>query len=105
MRRLRGTPLDPFGRTRVRRTERAIVLDYEEVVAEIVATLGPANHGAAVELAELPSMVRGYEEIKLAAVERFRAALAERRAVLAAAREVAGAPGREDRTHRDRQGD
>jgi len=101
MRCLRETPLDPFGLTKIRRTERALVLEYEEVVAEIVANLRPANHGTAVELAELPSMVRGYEEIKLAAVERFRTALAERRAELTATNEATGAPDREDSTHGD----
>ncbi len=36
----------------------------------------------AVELAELPELVRGYEQIKLAGVERFRARAEELRAGL-----------------------
>ena len=34
-------------------------------LSEALATLTPDNHGIAVALAELPDMVRGYEEIKL----------------------------------------
>ena len=72
MRRLRGTPLDPFGLARVRRTERALIGEYERLVASAVSALTPESHGTAVELAELPDVIRGYEDIKLAGVERFR---------------------------------
>jgi indolepyruvate ferredoxin oxidoreductase len=72
MRRLRGTPLDPFGMTKVRRTERALVREYEELVRDALAKLSPASHAAAVELCELPDVIRGYEEIKLRNVELFR---------------------------------
>ena len=72
MRRLRGTPLDPFGLARVRRVERRLVGEYEELVSEALAALTPATHATAVELCELPDLVRGYEDIKLESVERFR---------------------------------
>ncbi|HYH59905.1 MAG TPA: indolepyruvate ferredoxin oxidoreductase family protein [Thermoleophilaceae bacterium] len=72
MRRLRGTPLDPFGLARVRRTERALIGEYEGLVASAVSALTPESHETAVELAELPDVIRGYEDIKLAGVERFR---------------------------------
>src|SRR5207248_6609709 len=74
-RRLRGTPLDPFGYARVRRTERALIGEYRRAVAEALATLSPDSYERAVQLAELPDQVRGYEEIKLASVARFRAEL------------------------------
>jgi indolepyruvate ferredoxin oxidoreductase len=64
-RRLRGTALDPFGRAEVRRVERALPDEYLELVAS-----APAD--VAVEVAELADVVRGYEDIKLANVERFR---------------------------------
>jgi indolepyruvate ferredoxin oxidoreductase len=72
--RLRGTPLDPFGYSAVRRTERSLIDEYRDQVEHILAVLSPANHAAAVRLAELPEEIRGYEQIKLAAVERWRAA-------------------------------
>ena len=73
MRRLRGTALDPFGLAKVRRMERRLVAEYEQLVSEALAALTPDTHATAVELCELPDMVRGYEDIKLESVERFRA--------------------------------
>ncbi|MGY1915582.1 indolepyruvate ferredoxin oxidoreductase family protein [Blastococcus sp. SYSU DS0973] len=72
MRRLRGSVLDPFGHSHVRRTERALIQEYRELVHRLLEELAPANHGVAVELAALPDMVRGYEEIKLDNVARYR---------------------------------
>ena len=42
MRRLRGTALDPFGRAKVRRVERELIAEYEELVAEALAQLTPS---------------------------------------------------------------
>jgi len=72
MRRVRGTPFDPFGHTEVRRTERSLVREYRELVDDALARLSPATYDRAVELASLPELVRGYEKIKLASVEHFR---------------------------------
>jgi indolepyruvate ferredoxin oxidoreductase len=83
MRRLRGTPLDPFGYTEVRRTERALVTEYREVVDQLLAGLTAGNHDLAVEIAALPDMIRGYEEIKLATVRAYHEKLAELRAEFA----------------------
>lgn len=77
MRKLRGTPLDPFGRAHVRNVERALVTEYVEAIDRVVAVLDSRNHPVAVELAGLPDQVRGYEEIKLANVERYRTRLGE----------------------------
>ena len=76
-RRLRGTPLDPFGRTHVRRVERALPGEYLALVERALARCSPATLELALEIAELPELVRGYEQIKLAGVERFRARGAE----------------------------
>jgi len=75
MRHLRGTPADPFGYTRVRRTERRLAAGYEAEVRAALAVLSPASHAAAVELARLPLSIRGYEQIKMDAVERYEAEL------------------------------
>jgi len=76
-RRLRGTPLDPFGRTRVRRLERALPGEYLELVDGALARLTPATLPIALEIAALPDLVRGYENIKLVGVERMRTRAAE----------------------------
>jgi indolepyruvate ferredoxin oxidoreductase len=72
MRRLRGTRLDPFGKAKVRRVERALVREYEDMVARTLSKLTPENHDTALELLELPDLIRGYEEIKLRNVALFR---------------------------------
>jgi indolepyruvate ferredoxin oxidoreductase len=64
MRFLRGTPFDPFGRTEERRTERALVGEYEELVDELLAGLDATNHGQAVALARIPDQIRGYGHVK-----------------------------------------
>ncbi|HTT48658.1 MAG TPA: indolepyruvate ferredoxin oxidoreductase family protein [Pseudolabrys sp.] len=61
---LRGTPLDPFGYTQERKTERRLIADYEKLLAEIVDHLTPANHAAAVAVAALPEKIRGYGPVK-----------------------------------------
>ena len=76
-RRLRGTPLDPFGYAKIRRVERELLRDYLEVLHRLAAGLSEENHADAVAIAELPDAVRGYEEIKLGNVDRYRVRLAE----------------------------
>jgi indolepyruvate ferredoxin oxidoreductase len=71
MRHLRGTRADVFGYTAVRRTERRLAAGYEAEMRAVLAGLSAANHAAAVTLARLPLGIRGYERIKLAAVERY----------------------------------
>jgi indolepyruvate ferredoxin oxidoreductase len=64
LRRLRGTPLDIFGRSAERRMERQLIVAYEAMVDEICARLSPANHRLAVELASIPEQIRGYGHVK-----------------------------------------
>jgi indolepyruvate ferredoxin oxidoreductase len=68
-RRLRGTPLDPFARQASRTEERALIAWYQTLVDEVLAELKPSNHAVAVELAELPDLIRGYEQVKHAGAE------------------------------------
>jgi indolepyruvate ferredoxin oxidoreductase len=72
MRGLRGTAFDPFGYAKVRRVERGLVGEYEQLVGEALAHLDPATRATALELCELPDVIRGYEEIKLRNVALFR---------------------------------
>jgi indolepyruvate ferredoxin oxidoreductase len=69
---LRGTPLDVFGYAKVRRVERELVAEYQGLVHTALEHLDAGSAEQVVELAGLPDLVRGYEDIKLAAVERFR---------------------------------
>src|SRR5258708_6725224 len=64
LRRLRGTAFDIFGRTEERRMERRLIDEYEAIIRELAAALGPDNHAIAVELARLPEQMRGYGHIK-----------------------------------------
>jgi indolepyruvate ferredoxin oxidoreductase len=61
---LRGTALDPFGRTVERRTERALVRDYEAMLEEVLSKLTPDNHHLAVGLANIPEKIRGFGHVK-----------------------------------------
>jgi indolepyruvate ferredoxin oxidoreductase len=62
--RLRGTPFDPFGRSAERRLERRLIAEYEAVIGEVLAQLGPANHAIAVDLARVPEQIRGFGHVK-----------------------------------------
>ncbi|MEQ8842609.1 MAG: indolepyruvate ferredoxin oxidoreductase family protein [Acidimicrobiales bacterium] len=74
--RLRGTPLDPFGRAEVRRIERALPEEYLTAITDALgAAPTPDDVGRALAIAEAADLVRGYEGVKMANVERFRATL------------------------------
>jgi indolepyruvate ferredoxin oxidoreductase len=72
LRRVRGTPLDLFGLAHVRRVERALPGEYVALVDRALEQLEPSNHEVVARIAALPDLIRGYEAIKLAGVERFR---------------------------------
>jgi len=74
---LRGTAFDPFGHTRVRRTELELISEYRTMIESALATLSEETYVRTVELAALPDMIRGYEEIKLASADRYRARVRE----------------------------
>ena len=75
---LRGTALDPFGRTPLRRTERELPEQYATAVRSLLPALGHANMDAATAIASLPDRVRGYESVKERSVASYREELAER---------------------------
>jgi len=81
MKRLRGTPLDVFGKTAERRRERELVSEYETLVGELLAKLAPHNHTLAVALARIPEEIRGYGHVKerhLSAAKKKEAELLEK---------------------------
>ena len=88
MKRLRGTPFNPFGYTAERRMERSLIRQYEKDMAEVLKD--PArNMDAAISLAELPLQIRGFGPVKHANAE---AAAKRREELLAAFRAGNAAP-------------
>jgi indolepyruvate ferredoxin oxidoreductase len=61
---LRGSALDPFGRSQERRTERKLIEDYLAVLDEVLGRLTPDNHHLAVGLAAIPEKIRGFGHVK-----------------------------------------
>jgi len=79
---LRGTALDVFGYTEERKTERALIREYEETVERLLTELSPQNHALAIQIASLPEEIRGYGHIKLKSVAAARKKQAELLAAL-----------------------
>jgi indolepyruvate ferredoxin oxidoreductase len=77
LRSLRGTRFDPFGYTAERKTERALIGEYEALVGELLAGLCLGNHPLAIRLASLPDEIRGYGHVKDASLEKARHKQAE----------------------------
>lgn len=73
MKRLRGTPLDPFGYTAERRMERELIGWYERKVEAALANLSPETHEALCALMEKPMQIRGYGPVKEEAARKVRA--------------------------------
>jgi indolepyruvate ferredoxin oxidoreductase len=61
---LRGGPLDIFGRTEERRTERRLIGEYEAMIGELLGGLKAGNSGLAIRLAQVPELISGYGHIK-----------------------------------------
>lgn len=88
---LRGTPLDPFGYAGLRREERRLVAEYRTMIAEVLRLLTPAGYDLAVQAAQAPDQIRGYEGIKLTAIGRYREETGRLLAQLRARAEKTGA--------------
>ncbi|MEM7273014.1 MAG: indolepyruvate ferredoxin oxidoreductase family protein [Actinomycetota bacterium] len=104
--RLRGTRLDPFGRTEMRRMERALISEYESAIDRVLDRLTAASSGndsngsgrvsgdgndhsddqelmaRAVRIAALPDLVRGFEDLKVRRVADYRRRLADELAAI-----------------------
>ena len=77
---LRGTALDPFGRTEERRTERALITEYGADLDRLCQGLDAGRHALAVDLARLPEQIKGFGHVK----ERHLVAARQRRSELLA---------------------
>ncbi len=72
LRGLRGTAFDPFGRDKVRVLERELIAEYELVIRGMLDSLNEAQLPSAIEIAGLPDLIRGYEDVKLRNVAHYR---------------------------------
>ncbi|WP_372089755.1 indolepyruvate ferredoxin oxidoreductase family protein [Tistrella mobilis] len=68
MKRLRGTALDPFGRTAERRAERALIEAYISRIDGLLPRLTTANRDLIRDIAAVPEKIRGYGHIKESAM-------------------------------------
>ena len=67
---LRGTFFDFFGRMAERRAERQLIEDYEVRMIALLRRLSPANYDTVVEIANIPSVIRGFGHIKRDSMEK-----------------------------------
>ena len=65
LKRLRGTPFDPFGRTAERKMERALIKEYIADMKEVQKLLPDGANEAVLELARLPLSIRGFGHVKM----------------------------------------
>ncbi len=66
---LRGTPFDPFGGHAERKTERALIADYEAGLDRLLAGLTPERTALAVQIAQVPQGIRGFGPVKEASIK------------------------------------
>jgi indolepyruvate ferredoxin oxidoreductase len=74
---LRGSLLDPFGHTHIRRTERRLVAHYEGTIKDTLESLTAGSYERAVNVASAPDLIRGYEEVKIRNLDNYSARLTE----------------------------
>lgn len=77
LRGIRGSKIDVFGYHPVRVLERELIVEYRDAIEQLLDSLNPYSHETAVEIASLPDMVRGYEQIKVDNAWKYRQRLAE----------------------------
>jgi indolepyruvate ferredoxin oxidoreductase len=68
---LRGTRLDPFGWTAERKMERQLIVDYRELITNLLSTVTAERLPAAIAIASLPEKIRGFGHVKAASVELY----------------------------------
>lgn len=73
--RLRGTLVDPFRWAKVRVEERRLPGEYRATIDSVLDRLTVQNLTQTIEIAELPDLIRGYEDLKLARIAEYRTAV------------------------------
>ena len=78
---LRGKRFDPFGRSAERVAERQLIDDYQGLVQQVLATIGDhpdqRRYQQAIDLVSLVDQVRGFAEVKMSNLERYRTEVAD----------------------------
>ncbi len=77
LRGLRGTLLDVFGYTAERRSERALIGEYETTITALLSKLDAGNVDLAADIASVPEHIRGYGHVKEANFAKAKAREAE----------------------------
>ncbi len=72
----RGTRFDPFGRSAERVAERALIVDYENLITTLIEELSTGSSDAkryheAVGIADLADQIRGFAEVKMGNIEKY----------------------------------
>ena len=67
---LRGTVFDIFGISSHRKTERALIGEYEEMMGEVIAKINANNYDTAIKIASLPDHIKGYDVVKELNIEK-----------------------------------
>jgi indolepyruvate ferredoxin oxidoreductase len=80
MKSLRGSALDIFGYTEERKMERALPVEYKQLIAKLLPQLNKDNLAQLVAIASIPEDIRGYGHVK----ERHFHAAKEKEATLVA---------------------
>jgi indolepyruvate ferredoxin oxidoreductase len=75
---LRGTVFDVFGRTAERRMERELIVEFEQLLDELLPALREDRLQEAIEIVQLYMDIRGYGPVKEESADRVRRQVAER---------------------------
>jgi indolepyruvate ferredoxin oxidoreductase len=70
---LRGTPIDPFGRTHERQRERAWIVQYRQGIERLLESLSIGKLKDALAIARIPEDIKGYGHIKAASMDQAQA--------------------------------
>ena len=87
--RLRGTALDPFGRTEERRTERSLIGEFRDALLAMLPRLTAANRDALAAWVEAWNGIKGFGYVKVRNLDAARPRIAAAAAAFAAAGTVA----------------